>query len=768
MEDETILLKEEESFPDEEITKEWDSSTILFNRYEIQDILGKGGMGTVYLVKDIRLKGKFWAIKEVHMSPDSYQEFVDEAEMLVALEHANMPKIADYYPPNEKGQTYLVMDYIKGKTLSEIFEESGHSLSSRRVIKYAIQLCNLLDYLHNYKPTPIIYRDLKPSNVMIDENDNVQLIDFGIARKYKEGKQADTVAMGTAGFAAPEQFDDDLQTDNRTDLFSLGATIYYLLSGGKFVYSTQQPLEAINKDVPKGLSQIVQKLISFEPKDRYQNAKSLKNDLIKLSVTGDLGQQAKPDDQKKMDVKHEKSSTKPEKTEKKAKRKEKISSFKRTVKRWTIAVSILFILGVLGFGSYQYVAIQNNPDHTIKKFEAAIIDQDTATLKDLLLSSDKRLTIGEQEVESLLLYFEDNPKSLSSLLASLEEQAIDISPNATFAAADDSSENRVTFQMVKGEKLYYVFDTYKIAVKPFFITLSTNKKNTIFYLNDKESAISDTDDFSQDIGPLMPGSYRVKGVWESDYITLEDEQNIELFAETEQQKDVQFDFTGSTISIESNVPEAKLFVNGKDTGLLVEEASSFGPVLTDGSLKLHAEYVYPWGNVRSETVRIKDANMVELNLDPLTEELQEQLMNIGNEYVQSYAAALRDNDPAKLKHVNPIVLKTHSETIQNQINSNSKWQGTLLSNKYNLESFRLYENGFYETEVVVDSSSQFKVLTRREGSKATETVQEIIQTMTFIYDKNSNVWQITNLNTIPTLDSTSHLKEYNFTQDQGQ
>lgn len=250
---------------------------LLQERYVILSVLGKGGMGTVYLVQDTRLRGKLWAIKESIHRVD-YQQFIDEAQMLVTLNHPNLPQIVDYYPPNQDGYSYLVMDYVKGSTLLQVFEQAGKELEVDQVLNYMLQLCDVLHYLHRHQPTPIIYRDIKPANVMIDEQDQVKLIDFGIARNYTRGKGSDTVQMGTVGFAAPEQFENK-QTDHRTDLFSLGAMMYYLLSCGKYFYTTQKPLDQVRQDLPAQLVQLSTKLLQMDPNLRYQSALELKKEL---------------------------------------------------------------------------------------------------------------------------------------------------------------------------------------------------------------------------------------------------------------------------------------------------------------------------------------------------------------------------------------------------------------------------------------------------------------------------------------------------------
>ncbi|HEY0827667.1 MAG TPA: serine/threonine-protein kinase, partial [Bacilli bacterium] len=189
---------------------------VLGERYRILAVLGHGGMSTVYLAEDLKLKGKKWAVKQSYYPSHDVLKFIKEAEILIKLNHSNLPHIVDYFPPVDGQSSFLVMDYIKGCTLSEIFNQLGRKLSWQKVVKYSVQLCDLFIYLHNYKPSPIIYRDLKPSNVMIDEQDCVRLIDFGIARNFEPVKTMDTIEIGTVGFAAPEQFEHK-QTDQRTD-----------------------------------------------------------------------------------------------------------------------------------------------------------------------------------------------------------------------------------------------------------------------------------------------------------------------------------------------------------------------------------------------------------------------------------------------------------------------------------------------------------------------------------------------------------------------
>ncbi|MCR8643932.1 serine/threonine-protein kinase [Paenibacillus sp. N1-5-1-14] len=264
-------------------------SDVLGGRYRIVSVLGSGGMGTVYLADDLKLQGKQWAIKETVIANQDVQQFIDEAQMLVQLNHPLLPNIIDYYPPDQEGLSYLVMDYIKGHTLQDIFLRADKQMVESSVVHYALQLCEVFQYLHHEQPHPIVYRDLKPANIMIDEQNMIRLIDFGIARSFKEGKDTDTVQIGTIGFAAPEQFENQ-QTDNRTDLYALGALMYYLLSGGKYYYVLQKPLEQVQQGLNAHLYPIIQRLLQTSPANRYQRVVDVKQHL--MSITREASYQA--------------------------------------------------------------------------------------------------------------------------------------------------------------------------------------------------------------------------------------------------------------------------------------------------------------------------------------------------------------------------------------------------------------------------------------------------------------------------------------------
>ena len=201
------------------------NGTVIDNKYEILKMIGKGGMSVVYLAMDKRLN-KQWAVKEIKKESNGknneviVQSLLAEANLMKRLDHPSLPRIVDII---DNGKTiYVVMDYIEGEPLDKILNEYG-AQPQELVIEWAKQLCDVLDYLHSQSP-PIIYRDMKPANIMLKPEGNLKVIDFGIAREYKELNLADTVSLGTKGYAAPEQFGGKGQTDARTDIYCLGVT----------------------------------------------------------------------------------------------------------------------------------------------------------------------------------------------------------------------------------------------------------------------------------------------------------------------------------------------------------------------------------------------------------------------------------------------------------------------------------------------------------------------------------------------------------------
>lgn len=243
--------------------------SVIDGKYKILNIVGKGGMSIVYLAMNEKVN-KQWAIKEI-LKKDYRDLAMDrkEIEMMKRLKNPHLPAIVDVIEKNDR--ILIVMDYIEGCSLEDIVQEYGPQ-DPQKVLCWAKQLCDVLQYLHTRTP-PIVYRDMKPSNVMLKPDGNIMLIDFGAAREYKPQNQKDTVLLGTKGYAAPEQYRFDGQSDARTDIYSLGITIFRLLTGEN--PESLCPIRKLRPEISPGLEKILLKCTKTPKTERYQSAAAL-------------------------------------------------------------------------------------------------------------------------------------------------------------------------------------------------------------------------------------------------------------------------------------------------------------------------------------------------------------------------------------------------------------------------------------------------------------------------------------------------------------
>jgi eukaryotic-like serine/threonine-protein kinase len=262
----------------------------LKQRYEVLTVIGQGGFGTIYKAEDLVLNRALRAIKEMRVGNLDKQEqqqaiaaFQREASMLAGLMHPHLPRIYDHF--EDQGHWYLVMDFIEGETLEERLQKlPGHALPVPLAITYALQLCNVLHYLHTRQPA-IIFRDLKPANIMVSsEDDHFYLIDFGIARLFKPGQMKDTLALGSPGYAAPEQYG-KAQTAQRADIYALGATLHTMLSGRDPGDEPFQfpPLLLPGYPYLKGpLNNLISRMVEMNRDRRPENALLVKQELLRI------------------------------------------------------------------------------------------------------------------------------------------------------------------------------------------------------------------------------------------------------------------------------------------------------------------------------------------------------------------------------------------------------------------------------------------------------------------------------------------------------
>lgn len=238
-------------------------------------------MSVVYLAVNEKVN-RHWAIKEVKREgvesfETVYQGLLAEADILKKLHHPSLPDIVDII---EEEETFLlVMDYIEGRQLEDVVQEYGPQ-KQENVVEWGKQLCDVLSYLHSQNP-PIIYRDMKPGNIMLQKDGKVVLIDFGTAREFKENRTEDTACLGTWGYAAPEQYSGQGQSDVRTDIYCLGVTLYYLFTGHNPICKPYEiyPIRYWNANLSSGLETIILKCTKKNPSKRYQSCEELQQEL---------------------------------------------------------------------------------------------------------------------------------------------------------------------------------------------------------------------------------------------------------------------------------------------------------------------------------------------------------------------------------------------------------------------------------------------------------------------------------------------------------
>lgn len=427
---------------------------VIDDKYEILKLIGQGGMSRVYLAMDKRLN-KQWAIKEIEKrAKDKNNEIViqsaiAEANLIKQLDHPAIVRIVDIIDNGDV--IYIIEDYIEGETLSSVLETQG-AQPQELVIEWAMQICEALEYLHTRKP-PIIYRDMKPANVMIKPDGNIKVIDFGIAREYKDQSLADTVSLGTKGYAAPEQFGGKGQTDARTDVYCLGVTLYHLLTGQNPCEPPYEiyPIRHWNPQLSAGLEAIIQKCTQLNPDDRYQSCAEL---LYALHHYEEYGAAYR------------------------ARQKRKLNSFIMTA----CACVLFLVVGVLGL----FMRTQtNNADYTQNILQA----EKASTTEEKLTYYSTAIDINPLVMDAYLGMV-DAVKD-DAAFSTEEETAIKKKLNANIASLR-GEEGYANLAFEVGKLYWYYYDYGKTATADNQIT---RMKSAIQWFEDAVEYGSEADDF---------------------------------------------------------------------------------------------------------------------------------------------------------------------------------------------------------------------------------------------------------------------------------
>jgi outer membrane protein assembly factor BamB/predicted Ser/Thr protein kinase len=267
---------------------------LLQNRYEIEQVVGYGGMSTVYRARDMRFTQtvRVCAVKEmfdVSTDPsarrDKLARFEQEANILAKLHHVSIPKIYDFFQDNDR--CFLVLEFVDGKNLESVLETANTPIEESQVLEWSLAICEVLEYLHNQKPHPMVFRDMKPSNVMLNSDGRLMLIDFGIAKVFLDEKKG--TMIGTEGYSPPEQYKGLAMPAG--DIYALGATMHHLITNSDprleipFTFHERMPRN-LNPNVSPEMEVIIMKALAFSPDDRWRNVEEMKSALNKLKMKG--------------------------------------------------------------------------------------------------------------------------------------------------------------------------------------------------------------------------------------------------------------------------------------------------------------------------------------------------------------------------------------------------------------------------------------------------------------------------------------------------
>ena len=282
-----------------------EAGTILSDRYQVEYVLGLGGMGAVYLARDLQQNNFPVAVKEMrvqagdqHIQRQAVEQFRQEAQFLSVLDHPNLVKVFDVFTQN--GRYYLVMSYVQGKTLRELLKTQTEFFPLKTLLEWTVQLVDVLSYLHAQNP-PILFRDVKPSNIIVDSENRLRLIDFGIARTLHPDEVTATFlqGMGSADYCPLEQYQGVGGTDQRSDIYSLGATLYHLLTlkvpprAGELASENKKvpSPRMLNPSIEPALEDMVVNMMAVYKQDRYGSMTQVRAALQKVNRNLELRQE---------------------------------------------------------------------------------------------------------------------------------------------------------------------------------------------------------------------------------------------------------------------------------------------------------------------------------------------------------------------------------------------------------------------------------------------------------------------------------------------
>ncbi|MBU3112334.1 zinc ribbon domain-containing protein [Clostridium lacusfryxellense] len=415
-----------------------------------------------------------------------------------------------------------------------------------------------------------------------------------------------------------------------------------------------------------------------------------------------------------------------------------------------ITVVLLIIAGNVGKSL-------TSREKVVEKFNQALASKNSSKLAKYIDSTDVNQKIDGKGVDGLLSYIKKNPSYENEIKTSIEDQSskIDTASKSKESAQElleqlalDFDTTDDLFTLKKKGKTWLFYDKYVLEFKPVYIKLETNYKDTQIFLDDKLIATADKEKYEKEVGPYMPGLYKMKTSLKGKYSNIEKTEDVDLVKAgsssdgNQRVASVDLNMDAYEISVESDFEDSKLFVNAKDTGILVKDAKQFGPVSKDGSVKLYAQKEFPWGIEKSKEVKVTGENTITLNIAGANDKVTATLMDTINVYKKGWAESRTSRDVSKILNVSEKRKKISIEAIEDMIKNKDLTIFKMKTSLFDLDSIIVYQKDNKYYAEVDDFGKADYIEYKEAGTVPTAVEKQCEFKYVLIYDETSKKWLV--------------------------
>ncbi|MCD9020565.1 zinc ribbon domain-containing protein [Cohnella silvisoli] len=425
-------------------------------------------------------------------------------------------------------------------------------------------------------------------------------------------------------------------------------------------------------------------------------------------------------------------------------------------KKAKILIGSALLIVVLAVGAYLTGKYLTDENRLIDRFEKAVEDGNGDKLYDLLSASNKENRFDQKAADGIAHYLKSNPDALIQVTDQLKRQA-KLLQSGDVEALGNADDVTFVYLHKKDKRRWLFYKDYELIVKRYMVPVQTNYEGAKILVDGKEVGAATGEESVIEVGPLLPGEYDMKAVYEGEYTTLENKQKVLLFPMESTPKTVRLELEGHYVNVYSNNNKARIFINGKDIGLVVADGQQIGPIVVDGSNKMYLEAEYPWGKMKSAEHPI-DSDQMEVNMGGLNESAKEDIMASAHDFVTSWTQSLQEMDASKLKNASAEWTANISDYIGVMKANAQKYKGSINRMTFDLDSFVLIplEDGGYSAQVNVQVD--YSEITYYMEDKAPAPIDGTIYTSyELVYDGGR--WLVSSWSSVNGI-GTEHTKVY--------